>query len=195
MKRFVKLLALAGATLITMASCCNNSDKKNAEAVLENIASRTAIRQFTPEAVSEEQIETLLKAAMAAPSALNRQPWRFVVITDRDKLASMAVKMPYSRLDTAPVAVIVCGDVTVSEKFWVHDCAAAAENLLLAANALGLGTVWTAAYDDEREKLVREYVGLPSNIRPLCVIPVGHPAEFPEPKDKWNPENIHHNNW
>lgn len=195
MKRFVKLLALAGATFIAMTSCCNNSDKKNAEAVLENIATRTAIRQFTPEPVSEEQIETLLKAAMSAPSALNRQPWRFVVITDREKLASMAKKMPYARLDTAPVAFVVCGDITVSEKFWVHDCAAAAENLLLAANALDLGAVWTAAYEDERENLVREAVGLPSNIRTLCVIPVGHPAESPEPKDKWNPANIHRNNW
>ncbi len=195
MKRSLKLLAIAGASIITMTSCCNNPDRKGTEAILENIASRTSIRQFTSEPVSEQQIETLLKAAMAAPSALNRQPWRFVVVTDREQLSAMAEKMPYARLETAPVAVVVCGDVTVSEKFWVHDCAAAAENILLAATALGLGTVWTAASDGERTEIVREALGLPSYVHPLCVIPVGHPAENPEPKNKWDPGKIHFNRW
>ena len=195
MKRFVKLLAIAGATFIAMTSCSNNSTVQNTDAVLDNIFSRKSVRKFTSEPVSEKQVETLLKAAMAAPSALNKQPWRFVVVTDKEKLSSMAAKMPYARLDTAPLAIVVCGDTSVSEKFWTHDCAAATENLLLAAEAMGLGAVWTAASDGERTEIVREALALPSYIHPLCVVPVGHPDGDFQPKDKWDPSKIHYDRW
>lgn len=195
MKKFVKLLALAGATLIAMASCSNNSNVRNTEDVLNNIFARKSVRKFISEPVSEKQVETLLKAAMAAPSALNKQPWRFVVVTDKEKLLSMAEKMPYARLDTAPLAIVVCGDTSVSEKFWTHDCSAATENLLLAAEAMGLGAVWTAASDSERAEIVREALAIPSFIHPLCVVPVGHPDGDFQPKDKWDPTKIHYNKW
>ncbi len=195
MKRFVKLLAVAGATFIAMTSCSNNSTVQNADAVLDNIFARKSVRKFTSEPVSEKQVETLLKAAMAAPSALNLQPWRFVVVTDKETLASMAEKMPYARLDTAPLAIVICGDTSVSDKFWEHDCSAATENLLLAAEAMGLGAVWTAASDGERTAIVREALGLPSYIHPLCVVPVGHPDGDFQPKDKWDPTKIHYNKW
>ncbi len=195
MKRFVKPLALAGATFIAMTSCCNNTGVRDTDAVLDNIFARKSVRKFTSEPVSEKQVETLLKAAMAAPSALNLQPWRFVVVTDKEKLSSMAEKMPYARLDTAPLAVVICGDTSVSEKFWEHDCSAATENLLLAAEAMGLGAVWTAASDGERTAIVREALDLPSYIHPLCVVPVGHPDGDFQPKDKWDPGKIHYNKW
>ena len=195
MKRFVKLLAVAGATFIAMTSCSNNSTVQSTDAVLDNIFARKSVRKFTSEPVSEKQVETLLKAAMAAPSALNKQPWRFVVVTDKEKLASMAEKMPYARLDTAPLAIVVCGDTSVSEKFWTHDCSAATENLLLAAEAMGLGAVWTAAADGERTEIVREALALPSYIHPLCVVPVGHPDGDFQPKDKWDPTKIHYDRW
>ncbi len=197
MKKLLKLLAIAGITLIAMSSCCNNRSTESAaaQAVLDNISSRTSIRKFTSDPVSEEEIEKVLRAAMCAPSAMNSQPWRFVVVRDKAILASMAEKMPYARLDTAPVAIVVCGDQSGYCKFWEHDCSAAAENILLAAHALGLGGVWTAASDEKRAPIVTEELGLPSFIRPLCVIPLGHPAENPEPKNKWNPENIHYDKW
>lgn len=195
MKRFVKLLAIAGATFIAMTSCSNNTEVRNTDAVLDNIFARKSVREFTSEPVSDKQVETLLKAAMAAPSALNRQPWRFVVVTDKETLAAMAEEMPYARLDTAPLAIVVCGDMSVSEKFWVHDCSAATENLLLAAESMGLGAVWTAASDDERAAIVREALGLPASVHPLCVVPVGHPDGDFQPKDKWDPSKIHYNRW
>ena len=195
MKALTKMLAIAGATLLTMVSCNNISESQKADIVLENIFARKSVRKFTSEPVSDKQVETLLKAAMAAPSAMNGQPWRFVVVNDKDKLASMAEQLPYARLDTAPMAIVVCGDLSDYKKFWTDDCSAATENLLLAAEAMGLGAVWTAASDEERSGIVREALGLPENIQPLCVVPVGHPDGDFQPKDKWDPTKIHYNQW
>ena len=189
--KIIKTIALAGLIAISMTSCCNNK----ADAVLENIFERRSVRKFTSEPVSDKQIEKLLRAAMVAPSAKNVQPWRFVVIRDKKILEEMAPKMPYARLETATVAIVVCGDVSGYNKFWEHDCSAATENLLLAAQALGLGAVWTAASDEERAPIVAEALGLPENIRPLCIVPVGYPDGETSPKDKWKPENIHYDRW
>lgn len=195
MKALTKILAIAGATLLTMVSCNNISESQKADIVLENIFARKSVRKFTSEPVSDKQVETLLRAAMAAPSAMNGQPWRFVVVNDKDKLASMAGQLPYARLDTAPMAIVVCGDLSGYKKFWTDDCSAATENLLLAAEAMGLGAVWTAASDEERSGIVREALGLPENIHPLCIVPVGHPDGDFQPKDKWDPSKIHYNQW
>ena len=195
MKALTKILAIAGATLLTMVSCNNISESQKADIVLENIFARKSVRKFTSEPVSDKQVETLLRAAMAAPSAKNGQPWRFVVVNDKDKLASMDKQLPYARLDTAPMAIVVCGDLSGHKKFWTEDCSAATENLLLAAEAMGLGAVWTAASDEERSGIVREALGLPENIHPLCVVPVGHPDGDFQPKDKWDPSKIHYNQW
>ena len=195
MKALTKILAIAGATLLTMVSCNNISESQKADIVLENIFARKSVRKFTSEPVSDKQVETLLRAAMAAPSAKNGQPWRFVVVNDKDKLASMDKQLPYARLDTAPMAIVVCDDLSGYKKFWTDDCSAATENLLLAAEAMGLGAVWTAASDEERSGIVREALGLPENIHPLCVVPVGHPDGDFQPKDKWDPSKIHYNQW
>ena len=195
MKTFTKLLALAGLTFITMVSCNNISESQKADIVLENIFARKSVRKFTSEPVSDKQVETLLKAAMAAPSAMNSQPWRFVVVNDKEKLASMAELLPYARLDTAPVAIVVCADLSGYSKFWTDDCSAATENLLLAAEAMGLGAVWTAASDEERSAIVKTALELPETIHPLCIVPVGHPDGEFQPKDKWYPSKIHYNKW
>ena len=194
------LIALSALTLTAMTSCSNNTQSA-ADAVLENIHNRKSVRQYTAEPVSEEHIQTMLKAAMAAPSAVNYQPWRFVVVTEREQLDAMAEVLPFARmLKQAPLAIIVCGETLWFEGkeniFWQQDCSAATQNLLLAAEALGLGAVWTGVYPDpQRSAELSAFLGLPETVQPLCAIPIGHPAGDDKPKDKWKPENIHSGKW
>lgn len=199
------LIALSVLTLTAMTSCSSNNSTPattdSAEAVLENIHNRKSVRQYTSEPVSEEHIQTLLKAAMAAPSAVNYQPWRFVVVTERAELDAMAEVLPYARmLKQAPLAIIVCGETLWFDGkeniYWQQDCSAATQNLLLAAEALGLGAVWTGVYPDpQRSAELSAFLGLPETVQPLCAIPIGHPAGDDKPKDKWKPENIHYGKW
>ncbi len=200
MKTRFLIMALAVLTLTVMNSCSNNSGNAT-DAVLENIHNRKSVRQFTSEPVSDEHIQTMLKAAMAAPSAVNFQPWRFVVITEREQLDAMAELLPFAKmLKQAPLAIVVCGETTWFEgndnPYWQQDCSAATQNLLLAAEALGLGAVWTGVYPDaQRAGDLSTFLGLPSTVQPLCAIPIGHHDGTTQPKDKWKPENIHYGKW
>ena len=179
-----------------------NMEKNSQNQAIENIMTRVSVREFTGEKISQAQIDTLLRAAMAAPSALNKQPWAFVVVTDEAKIALLGDSLPYSRCSNHPaVAIIPCGDLSKAiegemANFWINDVSAATENLLLAAHAMGLGAVWTGLHPDmQRAKMVQQLLGLPEHIIPLCVVPVGVPAEQPEIKDKYIKENIHYNQW
>ena len=190
-------IKLALVTLLAMV--CMTGFAQEQQTALDNIFARKSVRSYTDEPVSPEQVETILKAAMAAPSGMNLQPWRFVVVTDqkvKDKLAIGFNKM----IAKAPVVIIVCGKTTTklggANKNWTADCAAATENLLLAVEALGLGAVWTACYPyEDRMNPTIEAVGLPENVSPYCIVPIGHPGGNEKPKDKWNPENIHYEKW
>jgi nitroreductase len=168
---------------------------------LITIYSRKSVRSFTGEAVSRETLIKILKAAMAAPSAVNIQPWAFVAITRRETLDELCAKLPYAKmLDRAGAAIVVCGipdkDEVFSKDYWVMDCSAASENILLACHALGLGAVWTAVHvDKERVKNVRGILNIPENIIPLNVIPIGVPREKEKPLDKFKEENIHWEQW
>ena len=191
------LLALAMAA---GASAQPKTEKGDAQAAINNIMTRTSIRQYTGEPVSKENIETMLRAGMAAPTAVNRQPWHFVVINSKEKLAELAGNNPRGNmLKQAALAIVVCGNMDKAlpgqgQGFWVQDCSAATENILLAANALGLGAVWTGLYPDEnRAASVAKVLKLPQAFIPLCTIVIGHPAEQPQPKDKWKPENVSYN--
>ena len=172
--------------------------KSEAQAAINNIMKRTSIRQYTDETVSKADIETMLRAGMAAPTAVNRQPWHFVAVTDKAKLAELAGRRG-GMIKQAGVAIVVCGNMDKAmlgpgQAFWVQDCSAATENILLAANAIGLGAVWTGCYPmDDRVAEVSKTLKLPETIVPLCVIAIGHPAEQPAPKDKWKPENVSYN--
>ena len=207
MKRILLLTALA--VMMILPGCGSRPDAPSA---LDVIMTRTSIRQFTGDPVSMEQLEILLKAGMAAPTAMNSQPWRFVVLTEKARIAELLGGGPRSGMFTdAGAVIIVCGQTTMMRKpfgqpdapavemdniFWYEDCSAATENILLAAKALGLGAVWTAGYPaTERIAPLAAALGLPENVVPLSIIPVGIPAEDPAPKDKWNPDNIHWNNW
>lgn len=192
------LVALAALTLM---NACTPPTTNTADAVLENIHARKSVRQFTDEPVSQEHIETMLKAAMAAPTAVNYQPWRFVVVNERAQLDAMAEVLPFAKmLKQAPLAIIVCGETTWFDGkeniFWQQDCSAATQNLLLAAEALGLGAVWTGVYPDyQRARDLSDFLGLPGTVQPLCCIPIGHHDGTTQPKDKWKPENIHYGKW
>ena len=195
-----------------LAACAPKAQQPQAPSALDVIMTRTSIRSFTGDAVPQEQLETILKAGMAAPTAMNSQPWKFVVVTDKEKIAQVfGGGWRPEMFTTAGAVIVVCGETTSMRKpfgqpdapeeempnmFWYEDCSAAAENILLAAHALGLGAVWTAGYPaEERIVPIQEALGIPEKVKALCIIPVGVPAENPEPKDKWKPENIHWNQW
>lgn len=194
----MKPLKLTLLTLLAMVSVTALGQERN-QGALDNIFERKSVRSYTNQPVSQEQVETILKAAMAAPSGMNAQPWRFVVVREqatKDKLAIGFNKM----IAKAPVVIVVCGKTTNklggTNNNWTADCAAATENLLLAVEALGLGAVWTACYPyDERMNPTIEALGLPDNVKPYCIVPVGYPAGNDKPKDKWKPDNIHYEKW
>ena len=166
--------------------------------VIQAILDRKSIRSFTGAAVDRAQTELILRAGMAAPSAMNSQPWTFIAIDDRERLDTLADILPYAKmLKTAGVGIIVCGDMSKAlpepmTGFWIQDCAAVTENILLAAEALGLGAVWTGVYPNMPVvKAVCDLMKLPEHIVPFCVIPIGHPAGKTMPKDKFDTARIH----
>ena len=204
--RFFLLFSL----LVAAVACAPKPQEAAGPSALDVIFSRKSVRSYTDQPVSDEQVETMLRAAMAAPTGMNVQPWRFVVVRDqavKEKLAGPRGGM----IAQAPVVFVICGETTLMRKpfgqpdaeavevengNWTQDCSAATENLLLAAEALGLGAVWTAAHPyADRVNPIREALGLPENVTPLCVVPCGYPAGDDQPRDKWMPENIHYDKW
>jgi len=165
--------------------------------IIETIFARRSIRKYTTELVESNKIDTMLKAAMAAPSASNRKPWHFIVITDRQALDTLGKVHPYGKmLHEAPLCIAVCGDQNISQTQWVQDCSAATENLLLAATALGLGAVWLGVYPSkERVSSVRKVLDIPKHITPLNLISIGLPAEDKEPRTQYDKQRIHSNHW
>jgi nitroreductase len=197
MKRII-LAALCAMTLVA----CTQQPQSMENPAITNIMTRVSVRQFTGEKITQAQVDTLLRAAMAAPSAINKQPWAFFVVTDQALIDRLGEALPYSRCQNgAACAIIPCGDLSkaiegTGRDFWINDVSAATENLLLAAHAMRLGAVWTGLHPDmERVKIVQEMLGMPEHIIPLCVVPVGVPAEQPAVKEKYNEANIHYNQW
>ena len=166
---------------------------------IEAILTRRSIRSYTAEAVSEPEIETVLRAAMAAPSAGNQQPWRFIVTTSREALNAMAECTPYGKmLHEAPLAITICADTRDLRhpQMWQQDCSNATENALLAIHALDLGAVWLGFWPKmERVEPLKDTIGLPEGIEPLAVLAVGHPAEGQPPVDRYDPARVHRDRW
>lgn len=166
---------------------------------MKEIFSRRSIRKFTDQPISAEHLEKLLRAAMNAPSACNEQPWEFVVIKRREIFKKIRAFQPYSMpLDTADLAIVICGDTTRQryEGFWVQDCSAAAQNLLLEAEYLGLGAVWMGLHPiQEWTDKMSALLDLPETVVPLGMIAVGHPAARVEPADRYLPERVHLDKW
>ena len=164
---------------------------------LEAIFARRSIRAYAKEPVSDEIIADLLKAGMAAPSSNNRKPWHFVVIRKRETLAKLADVHPHGKmLNEAAAAIAVCGDTTIAPDFWIQDCAAATENVLIAVAELGLGAVWLGCHPrEDRVAAIRGVLEIPAHIGILSLISIGHPAETKEPRTQYDGKRVHDEKW
>ncbi len=166
---------------------------------MNEIFKRRSVRKFTDQPIDDQLIKKILAAGMAAPSAGNEQPWQFIVLKDRQALQKLSDCSPYAKAaGNAPVAIVVCGDLSLEkhEGFWVQDCSAAVQNMLLEAIALGLGSVWLGVYPlMERVSYLQKYFSLPENIVPFAVIPIGSPAQQLAPADRYNESRVHYEKW
>lgn len=166
---------------------------------MKAILERRSVRQYTDQPVAEQDVKDLLTAAMAAPSAGNAKPWHFIVINERAILDEIPKFHQYAAaLKQAPMAILVCADQTLEKYkgYWVQDCAAATENILIAATAKDLGTVWLGVYPNEdRMMKLRELLTIPENITPFSLVAVGHPKEDKEPVRQYDQSRVHYNRW
>ncbi len=166
---------------------------------MQAIFSRRSIRQYTDKQVAPETIHDVLRAGMSAPSAGNERPWHFIVLTDHDLLDRIPTFHPYSAmLKHASAAILVCGDPSLERHpgYWVLDCAAATENMLLAAHAKGLGAVWCGVYPTEdRVENIRKLLGLADRLVPFSLVPLGFPAEIKQADDRFDESRVHWNGW
>ena len=208
--RFSKIfLTMAIASLLSNSVNAEETKKveegKNLTTLNETINTihqRKSVRHFSDKAVTKEQLEAIVRAGMAAPTAINSQPWQFLVVDDKSLISKYAEgNRQAEMINKSQALVIICGDMTLgnerSREFWVQDCSAATENVLLAVESLGLGAVWTGVHPiEERVKDVKAKFALPENIIPLCVILVGYQeGDLDQPKDKWKPERLHWNKY
>ncbi len=199
------------------ASCCNKNEvattsENNGEAAINTIMQRKSVRSYTNDTIASEVMEKLLRSAVAAPSGMDVRPWHIVVMTDKSKYDEIfAGNFNMDKFKQAAAVVIFCADTTVTRaprenpnapavtqpnQIWRDDMGACTENFLLAVEACGLGAVWTACYPfHDRMDPVAEYLKLPGNIVPYSIVPVGYPAGEEEPKDKWDADRIHYNQW
>ena len=165
------------------------------------ILGRRSIRVYSPGEVSEPAVTRLLEAAMAAPSAMTKDPWRFVVVRDKQALAKLAALHPgAAMLASAAMAIVVCGDLDAAFErqisYLLQDCSAAIENLLLAAHAQGLGGCWVGIHPGEALiKRVKELLSLPASFVPVAVVSLGQPGEQPAPRTRYNPDYVRSEKW
>ena len=167
------------------------------DARLMPIFKRRSVRKFTGAPVTAADVTALLEAGMSAANARNLRPWHFVVVADKARLVELATIHPYGpMLAEAGAAIAVCGDLNVSPDFWVHDCAASTENILVAAAMLGLGSVWLGVWPRaDREESVGKYLGVPQNARIMSLVAIGHPAEEPTPRTQYDKTRVHAERW
>ena len=168
---------------------------------LNFILGRRSIRVYSPGDVSETAVTKLLEAAMAAPSAMTKDPWRFVVVRDKQMLSKLATLHPgAAMLSSAAMAIVVCGDLDAAFErqisYLLQDCSVATENLLLAAHALGLGACWVGIHPGEPLiKRVKELLGLPAAFIPVATISLGQPGEQPAARTRYNAEHVRAEKW
>ncbi|MBF0618676.1 MAG: nitroreductase family protein [Candidatus Omnitrophica bacterium] len=170
--------------------------------IIETILVRRSVRKYTGEKVSRADLETMVRAGMAAPTSKDTRHLRFMVVDDAAKVERLTEGLPYAKmLLTAKHAIIVCSDLNIAYggaeiDYWVQDSAAAAENVLLAAHSLGYGACWTGVHPrPERVAFLREFLGIPAHVMPLCAIAVGKSTGDEKPRDKFDPKSLFWNSW
>jgi len=168
---------------------------------LASIFGRRSVRAFTTQAVGDDMVELVLQAAMAAPSACARDPWRFVVVRDKSILTRIAEGLPNGKmLASASVGLVVCGDLSAAHdgqvSYMLQDCSAAVQNVLLAAHMLGMGACWLGVHPrEDRMVHVQHTLAIPEGVIPVTCIAVGYPAESKEPRTRYNTQFVHHDKW
>lgn len=168
--------------------------KAGEKGAMDVIFSRKSVRHYTEQAVEADKLLALVKAGMAAPTAMNRQPWSFIIVTNMTSVAPISDKPGLMMLQKAKAAILVLGKK--DEKFWQQDCSAATENILLAAEAMGLGAVWCAGYPlTDRTDSYKALFNYSDEYEVLSLISIGYPTGEEEPKDKYKEEKIHWNRW
>ena len=213
MKRTI--LTAAAAAMLLGACCSKQESSPNADAsavVMQNILNRKSVRSYTGDTIPAAVMENLMKAAMAAPSAVDRRPWQMVVMTDKSQYETVfAGNFNMPKFMESGAVVILCADTVFTaptrdnpdgpaipqvNTMWRDDMGAATENLLLAVEAYGLGACWTACYPHaDRMEPVRKALRLPATVVPYAIVPIGFPAGENQPKDKWDPARVHYNRW
>ena len=165
----------------------------------DGLITRRSIRAFKPDPIDREQVDEIIRAGMYAPSAVNCQPWHFIVIDDRSLMDRIMQIHPYAgMLAEARYAVLICGDQNLEHGpgYWVVDCGAATQNMLLAAHAKGVGSVWLGLHPREKRKEgIRELFELPGHIQPFALIALGYPNEQKPVPERFKKERIHYNRW
>lgn len=173
---------------------------KYMNSVIKSILSRASVRDYIDKKIPKEDLELIVKAGMSAPSAMNAQPWRIVVVTDRELLNKLASKLLFAKmLKKASVAIVVCGEIGINpfaKSYWSQDCSACTENILIALHSMGYGGVWTAVFPDEKkEESVRKVLEIPSKVRVLNVIAMGVPKGKVKAKEKFDKKKLHWEKW
>lgn len=202
----LNLMVLVLASVLAFTSC-NAQTKKDENkpaidkkaVVLENIHNRKSVRTFVPrKLVEKSDLETLVRAGMAAPTARNQQPWEFIALSEKTSLDAIAEKMPNQKmLQNCGAAILVCANTEIADDagFWQQDCSAAIQNILLAVEAMDLGAVWTGGYPGGRYTELQKAFELPETIIPVALIIIGYPEGEQTPKNKWKEERLHWEKW
>lgn len=166
--------------------------------MIDTIFKRSSVRRYTDKEISKEDLDTIIRAGFAAPTSHNSRPWYFIILDDKELMKNIGQNMEYAHMiEFANKAIIVCGDTNLAPECWMLDCSAASENILLAAESLGIGACWTAVFPyKHREEVVKRFIpSLPENIKALCIIPLGYPAKPSNIKDKYDSTRIHNNSF
>ncbi|MEI7961069.1 MAG: nitroreductase family protein [archaeon] len=165
------------------------------------IMTRRSIRKYSDKKVPSAIVKKILSSAMQAPSAMNEQPWEFITITDQEVLSKVPAVSVWAQMAAkAPLVIVVCinhkRENMLAKGYGIQDCFAATQNILLASHSLGLGAVWCACAPDEKKmQKMREIIGIPAHVDPLCIIPIGYPAEKKNPEKRFKQDRVHENKW